>query len=212
MSDNLLIELIAQHNRIFEVLRQAALMWIAVIPHLRLTHEVEAPALNHSTCSGQSVCAEEDCRTKYPLESRYEPAVLLTTLMHAKSLQHFRSSAETNCLTVLTNSQSSQKNWHDTILSERQSELRVTSYLKGKLTISSFIHELAGGWRPERQSTQHEWSGAKRESLLSFFSLQTDQSGSLDLSRFLSGDLKFTMSSFQDVAHGFQTVGTRLRI
>ena len=77
------------------------LCWVSVVPDLGLSQEVEpAPVYDLSTAPN-GVRAEENGGAEDAFESRDQPAVLLSALLHPEGVQHLRGTFEPDGLALL---------------------------------------------------------------------------------------------------------------
>src|SRR4051794_27755591 len=98
MIDDLLVELVAEHYNVIEILAQDPLIGVPVVPDLRLPQEVEPRSLNHARRRTGVASAEKDRRPEDSFESGHQSAVLPPSLVHAERLEHFGCGLEPNCL------------------------------------------------------------------------------------------------------------------
>jgi hypothetical protein len=107
------VEVIAENDRVLELVGQYTLVRIAVLPDARFSQEVESRPLHHLGCPFHSIGTEEDRRAKDTLKSLYQPAVFLAAPAHPKCVQHFSPRAEANYLTLLLDGQCGQADWDE---------------------------------------------------------------------------------------------------
>jgi hypothetical protein len=74
--------------------------------------------------------------------------------VHAESLQHFSRSSEADRLALLPDRKRRQINRHDSILTEWQPVVRVTSDLQNEVAVSALVQHFVPWRLPNRQPTQ----------------------------------------------------------
>jgi hypothetical protein len=104
-----------------------------------MLQEVEAGSLHHSRRPRHTGSTEEDSRVKNPLKSSNEAAILFTTLVEAKGVQHLGGTAESDCLALLPNGERGQEDRHNTVLAEGDAELRMARNLEEHLPVATCI-------------------------------------------------------------------------
>jgi len=145
MRDDLLKELIAQNDCVFEALRQYAVIGRAVVPDSSFTEKVEPGAMDNLGLGRQSVRPKKDRGAKDPFERGDQSPILLSALAHSERLQHLRSGSETNCLIFLLHRQRCEKDWNDPILAEGNAIIWVAGDLKDETAVPPFVKQLAVG-------------------------------------------------------------------
>lgn len=77
-----------------------------------------------------------------------------------------------------------KKDWNESVLSKRQTELGMAGDLKGEEAITSFIGEIRLGWPPDGQSAHDERAGCEAKNLR--FALLPNQSYASDLAKLVA--------------------------
>ena len=159
MIGDLPIELVAEHNDVFELGRQRSLIRrFPAVPDLGFTHEVEPAPLDHCGLSAKAVRAKEDGRPEDALKRTDQPTVLLATRVHAETRQHFSGGPESDRLALLLDRQSRQKYRNQAVLPKRHAKLGVARDLKQEPAVPPLLKELVFRQAQNRQSTQDERS------------------------------------------------------
>src|SRR4051812_25177566 len=141
MGSNLSIEFVAQDNHIFELIRYRVLFRITAVPDLGLVKETEARSLNDPGRSAEGIGSEENSCPENSLEGGYQTPIFLAAFVHPERLQHLGRSSKANGLTLLADSKSRQVNRHDTVLSEREAILGVTSDLQHEVAVPALVQQ-----------------------------------------------------------------------
>jgi hypothetical protein len=74
-----------------------------------------------------------------PLEGCDQPAVLGTTLLHSKRVQHLSGALECDPWSLLSDSEHRQKDRDQPVLAPRQSIARMSGDLEHELTVAAFM-------------------------------------------------------------------------
>ncbi len=119
MVKNLTIELIAQQDHVLAVAWQKPFQAAAGVPDSGLGHEIESSAVNDRRALELCFCSEEDGRPKDPLKGCDQPAVLRTTLLKPKGIQHLGGAAEGDPWRSLSNCYGSQEDREKAVLPPR---------------------------------------------------------------------------------------------
>ena len=138
MIHDLLVELIAQYNRVLTISRQAFLARITAVPDASLGHEVEPSAVKHRRLCTLCFGAEEDRGSKDPLEGGDKAAILCSTLLHPESVEHLGRTPERDGLPLLADGKCGQEKGNESILTvyyRRQLSARCTD-VAGVLKVS----------------------------------------------------------------------------
>ena len=201
MTGDFSVELISKRNDIFAggTFRGAA------IPDLSLTQEVESATVNDSRRCADSLCLEEDRRTKDALKSADDPAILLPSLRHAKAIEHLCGGTKSDYLAFPANGQSRKENEDQPVLSKRQTELRVSGDLKEEVPVPPLEEKLVGRRLADRKAAEDEWAGGDRKRLLSVLPIEADQCDSVRLLEPISRYDELAVSLSQDVTGSCQT-------
>src|SRR6185312_14600134 len=125
MGRNLPVELVTQYDHVLELVGNRVLLGISAVPDLCFLKKAESRALDHLGRASKRIRPEEDGCAKNPFESGHQSAVLLSPFVHSEGLQHLRSGAEANGLTLLAHGEGGQINWHDTVLAKGQPVVRM---------------------------------------------------------------------------------------
>src|SRR6185312_4292072 len=116
--------------------------------------------------------------------------------MHAESLQHFSGSSEADRLALLPNGKRRQINRYDSILTEWQSVVRVTSDLQNEVAVSALVQHFVPRWLAT--GSPHRTNGLETEShvLFSFLTLQPHTAATFGLAQFLFRNHEFPRNPF----------------
>src|SRR5688572_26482379 len=100
MCRHLLVELIAEHDRVLELPGERKRVADTLIPELRFSEEVEPGPLNHPSLSIQSIRAEEDRGSEDALEGGNQAAIPCRRCAGRKwraSRRRFRTAPPATC-------------------------------------------------------------------------------------------------------------------
>ncbi len=163
MLSDLSEELITQDDHVLPVSYGEIALWIAVEPDMGLVHKMETGFGEQFGAFICSLAAKEDRASKDPFDAGHEASVFLSSLLHGEHLQHFRAGSESKGLALLADSEGLEEDQDQSVLAEREAELRVSKQLKFELAIATFEEELATRRAPHRQTAKHEWPGGEPE-------------------------------------------------
>jgi len=131
--------------------------------------------------------SEKDGCSEDPFECVDQPTVLLAPGLHSKCVQHLSGRAEADRLTFLLNRQGSQEDRYEPVLTERHTELWMTSHVEHEPAISAFIQQPVFWKTTDRKAAQDERTRTEAKRLTSLVSVLPDQLYSLDLLELLLG-------------------------
>jgi hypothetical protein len=198
MREDLPEEFIAEDDLILKLGRQSLLIGMPRIPDAGFAHEAEPCLMDDHGFLALGVSAEEDRRSKDPLESRYETPVLRSALLHPERVQHFSRAAEPNYSVLLTNREGGQKDRDEPVLAPRQSVRGVPGNLKQKMAVPSLVENLSRLRALYGQAAQHKGAGSKPKILARFPAFQADAGDGVSSAKFLFGDDQVTGKSPKD--------------
>jgi hypothetical protein len=179
--DDLPVELVAQRDRVLELIAKSPLLRLPVVPDLRLAQEVEARALDDLRFRSKRVNSEEDCSPEYPLERCNQAPIFFSSLAHSERFEHLCGRLEPDCLALLTNGKSSKEDRHDPILTEGDAELGVAGDLERKLPVAALVEQFAGWRSPDRKPTKNERTRAEAQALIPLLPLDSDKFDAFNL-------------------------------
>jgi hypothetical protein len=138
---------------------------VAVAPDLGFPEKVESRALN-DVCGGtRLVSPKEDGCAEDPFEGGDQSAVLLAAFRQPERVKHLRRAPEPHNLALLLHRQGCQKDWNQSVLPIRQSEVRVSRQLKDEMPVPALINQLVCRRTPDRQAAQHERTRRESQAL-----------------------------------------------
>src|SRR4051812_8960879 len=126
MRRDLVVELVTEHNDVLEFLRKHRLIWLAVVPDLRLAKEVEPRSLHYLGGGTGLVGSEKDRGPKDPFKCSDQPPVLCTPSVQAEGLEHLTCTPESDNRALLLNGKGGQEDRNNTVLTERYAKVRMT--------------------------------------------------------------------------------------
>ena len=172
MALDFLIKLVAQDDHVLAFTGQGLLIGVPRIPDPRFTHEVEPSLMNYDSFLTLGIRAEKDGGAKNPLEGTDEAAILRSSLLHPKGVEHLSGASKGDDLFLLPDGQGGKENRNQPILAPGQTVGWMARHLKVKLTIAPLVEQNALRWPLDRKAAQYERSRSKTEILANAIALQ----------------------------------------
>ena len=133
------VELIAEHDGVFETFGRREIVRVAVVPDLRFPKEIEPRCVDDLRGAQLRIRTEEDRGAENSFERTDQSSILFAAFVHPECLKHLGGGSKTDSLALLTNSQSGEEDRNDAILPEGETVIGVTGHLKNKVTVAPFI-------------------------------------------------------------------------
>ena len=128
------------------------------------------------------VCSEVDGGPEDPLEGVHQPPILRAALLHPKGVKHGRGAVERDSGCLLADRHGGQEDWNQAVLSLGQTVAWVSSHLKNELPVPALMQKTPGARSTDRETAQHERTGAETEILPLGLTIFADHLDGLDLS------------------------------
>ncbi len=132
--------------------------------------------------------AEEDGRSKDALKTLRHPAVIAAILGKPEEVQDPGGAVEMDGSALLLEGECSNPNWKESILPERQAEVRMTNNVKEEFSVPALVHKLVFGKRTQRNATEHEWPGIEGNFLFPLLTVLANELNGLQAFGLHGGD------------------------
>ena len=128
--------------------------------------------MNYDSFLTLGIRAEKDGGAKNPLEGTDEAAILRSSLLHPKGVEHLSGASKGDDLFLLADCQRGEENRNQAILAPGQAVGWVSRHLKVELTIPPFVEQHALRWSFDWKAAQYERPRSKTEILANAIALQ----------------------------------------